>query len=408
MANPHPRSGTRSRILILGAGIYQLPLIQRAKQMGFETHVVSYAGDFPGIVIADHFHELDTTDIPGVVALAKRIKVDAVVTSGADVCVPTVGAVCDALGLPGITRGVAELISSKDTFRTFQSANGMHAPRFTIIEERTQLPIALATLRPPLILKPVDSSGSRGIVRIETSALDRAGDSFDYARAFSRCGRVCIEEVLPGIEVGGNALLYEGRVVFLAITAKHMERFLVRGHSYPCNIGPLQQKAVRREIELACALLNYRNGALNFDVMVHGEEATIIEFGARLGGNGLTDLIAHAFDYDIENDILRLALGDAPKVPEAREVRPCGSWVFGVSCRGHLEKTSTLDELRKTVPEAYAISHASSAGAPVQPFVHNANQLGYVLFSIPPGETWLDMAGRLQDSFVIDVSPAGS
>lgn len=401
VARPARREG---RILILGAGIYQVPLIERAKNMGLETHVVSYAGEFPGIGIADAFHELSTTDVTAVVALAKHLRVDGVVTSGSDVCVPTVGAVCDAMGLVGITRETAELVSRKDKFRAFQAANGMHAPRFRVVDDAAQLQGAVEGLRPPVIFKPVDSSGSRGIVQLEGSVFDHALEAFEHARSFSRCGVVCVEEVLPGMEVGGNAVLHDGRIAFLAITSKHMDRFIVRGHSYPCEIGPSQQETLRGELQRACALLDYRNGALNFDVMVDGSQATIIELGARLGGNGLTDLIGYAFGYDIESDILRVALGHTPEVPNCGQIRPCGSWVFGASREGCLRRMSTLDELKQSVPEVYVLSSTSAAGAPVHPFVHNANQLGYVLFAIPQGASWHSMAARLTTSLVLDVT----
>ena len=397
----NPREVQRRRMLILGAGIYQVPLIERAKKMGLETHVVSYAGDFPGITLADHYYEFDTTDISGVLALAERIKPAGIVTSGTDVAVPTVGAVCDALSLSGISRKVAETISTKDAFRTFQQANRLRAPRFAVIDTHAELPGVLARMPVPLIFKPVDSSGSRGIVRVEK--VEDGLAAFERAQRYSRRGRICIEEVLPGVEVGGNALLHEGEIVFLAITAKHMEGFIVRGHSYPCTISVGQQAAVRSEIKNACARLGYRSGALNFDVMVHGTEATVIELGARLGGNGLTDLITHAFAYDIEADVLRLALGDSPKVSATRAIRPCGSWVFGSTRAGRLERISRLAELKAHVPHAYAVSNTHAAGASVRPLVHNGNQLGYVLFAIPAGETWQSISRMLAENFVLDV-----
>ena len=406
MARPEEHAERKRRILILGAGIYQLPLIVRAKRMGLETHVVSYRGDFPGIALADRFHECDTTDIAGVVALARSEAVDAVVTAGSDVCVPTVGAVCDALGLAGTTRAVAELISSKDKFRSFQARHGLNAPRFEIVSEAGQVSGALGNLHLPLIFKPVDSSGSRGIVRLEHADPGRAIGAYEHASTFSRRGEVCIEEDLRGMEVGGNALLHEGRIVFLAITAKHMEGFLVRGHSYPCVIGRGQQDAVRSEIERACELLGYRTGALNFDVMVDDDRATIIELGARLGGNGLTDLTTQALCYDVETEIVRLALGEAPRAPPAGPVHPCGSWVFGATREGRLEDVADVEELKRALPEVYHVSHAVTVGAHVHPLVHNANQLGYILFSIPAGETWAGMVRRIEECFVLRVEGA--
>lgn len=392
------------QILILGAGAYQLGLIRAARRMGLVTHVVSYAGNFPGIREADHFHESDTRDIPRVLELARRLRVDAVATSGTDVCIPTVGAVCDALGLRGVSEAVARRLSVKDAFRKFQHDHDIRAPRYKIVEKKEKLEEALRELRAPMIIKPVDASGSRGVARLEAGAENGETERlFEAAKAFSACGRVCVEELLPGVEVGGNAMLHEGRIAFLAITEKRLDGFVVRGHAYPTNITEPQREAVRRELERCCAALGYATGALNFDVMVDGKEAAIIEVGARLGGNGLTDLITHAYDYDIESDVIRLALGEAPRLAPGAEVRPCGSWVFGSARGGRLRRAPTLEELKKKVPEVYYLFTACEAGEEVRPFIHNVNMLGYALFTIPPGENWTSMTARLEAAMEIEV-----
>ncbi len=393
----------RPRILVLGAGQYQVRLIRCARSLGFEVHVVSYAGDFPGIPMADRFHDVDTTDIAGVVKVARNIKARAVVTAGTDVCVPTIGAVCESLGLPGLTKGTADTISRKDLFRALQEAHGLNAPRFRVVDGREELPAALYSLEAPLLLKPVDSSGSRGIVRLEERNERAAVEAYDHARRYSRCGRVCVEEALNGVEVGGNAMMHDGKIAFLAITAKHMSGFLVRGHSYPTNIEVCQQEALRREIDRTCAALNYRDGALNFDVILDRNHATIIELGARLGGNGLTDLIFHAFSYDIESDVIRLALGEKPLRAPERGIRPCGSVVLGATRKGRLSRMTTAEELRTRVPEVYDLHVVKSVGSTVEPFIHNANMVGYALFSIPSGESWRSMARRIEESFAIGV-----
>lgn len=395
---------TPRQILILGAGAYQLGLIRAARRMGLVAHAVSYAGNFPGIREADRFHECDTRDIPGVLALARRLRVDAVATSGSDVCIPTVGAVCDALGLCGVSEAVARRLSVKDAFRKFQHEHGIRAPQYKVVECTDELKGALRGLRAPLIFKPVDASGSRGVARLEAGAGDaEAARLFAEARAFSSCGRVCIEELLPGVEVGGNAMLHQGRVAFLAITEKRLDGFVVRGHAYPTNITEAQREAVRRELERCCAALGYATGALNFDVMVDGEEAAIIEVGARLGGNGLTDLISHAYGYDIESDVIRLALGEAPQLAPAAEIRPCGSLVFGSARGGRLRRAPSLEALQQKVPEAYYLFAACAAGEEVKPFTNNAHMLGYALFTIPPGESWTGMAARLEAGLEFEV-----
>ena len=278
------------RMLILGAGMYQCGLIQRAKALGMETHVVSRLGDFPGIARADHFYPIDTTDAPAVTALARRLGIDGVVTSGTDVAIPTLGLVAETLGLPGPNRQTAEIISHKDQFRMFQHRHGLRTARFLSVGSADELTNVARELAAPLIVKPVDYSGSRGVQLLDSLAMTLLEAAFAEAGKHSSAGRVCFEERLPGVEVGGNALLSDGRIVFLAVSQKFMGGFLVRGHAYPHALAPQQESAVRGELEKTCAALGYATGALNFDVMIDGDVATVIELGARLGGNGLTEM----------------------------------------------------------------------------------------------------------------------
>lgn len=393
------------RILILGAGMYQCGLIERAKMLGMETHVVSRPGNFPGIVLAEHFHPIDTTDTPAVTALARRLGIDGVVTSGTDVAIPTLGVVAETLGLPRPNRQTAEIISHKDQFRMFQHRHGLKTARFVSVGSAGELPTVVRELAAPLIVKPVDSSGSRGVQVLDSLHLPVLEAAFAEAGRHSLSGRVCFEEKLGGVEIGGNALLSDGRIVFLAISQKFMEGFLVRGHAYPHALAPQQENAVRCELEKTCAALGYVTGALNFDVMVDGDSATVIELGARLGGNGLTEMISPAYNYDIQTDVLLLAVGDEPRGAPIADVAGCGSYVFGACAGGRLESFPSLEWLSSRVPSVYRILPAAKVGDLVKAFENNACQLGCVLFRLKDGP-WQRVAKHLQAELDVSIAVA--
>ena len=98
--------------LILGAGIYQVPLIRKAKEMGMRALVVSTAGNYPGFQLADQACHIDTTDAQAIVQLARDEKVDCICTTGTDAAVRALGVVCDALGLPGISENAGVLATN--------------------------------------------------------------------------------------------------------------------------------------------------------------------------------------------------------------------------------------------------------------------------------------------------------
>jgi len=267
----------RDSVMILGAGVYQLPLIRKVKERGFRAVVVSMNGNYPGIPEADVFLPIDTTNVAAAVAAAKEYRIRAAVTTGTDVGVPTLGAINDALSLPGISEEAATIISHKHRFRQFQNQNDLPHPRFVVSGSWTSLRDVLATLSVPFYVKPVDSSGSRGITRINSHSLKAVETAFDFAKSFSRVGAVCCEAEIAGIEVGGNAVLFDGELVFLAITQKHMDGVVVRGHSFPTGIPLAGQEAVRHSLHAHARALNLPRGILNFDIIVDQQSAHVIE-----------------------------------------------------------------------------------------------------------------------------------
>lgn len=404
--DPQPRAtGDVRRVLILGAGIFQLRLLQRARALGLQTHVVSRPGNYPGIAEADHFYPIDTTDVASVTELARALGVAAVLTAGTDVCIPTLGAVDDELGLPGLSQETAETISHKDRFRAFQQAHGLPAPRHVAGHSVEELQVAVRALAPPVIIKPVDASGSRGITRVTAFGADVIRRAFLAAVVHSRRRMVCAEEQVPGTEVGGNALLQGGRIAFLGVTAKHLHGFLVRGHHYPTDIGASDQERLQGAIAECCSLLGYRDGPLNFDVMVEGGTVCILELAARFGGNGLTDLTERAFGCDIETEYIRAALGEGLRIPPAVEVKRCGSLVFGSARRGVLTRLSNLPELQESCPWVLDLVTQRKPGDVVEKFESNADLVGYALFDLPSRMSWGHCRAAIEAALDLEVEP---
>ena len=101
------------KLMIMGAGIYQVPLIKKAKEMGIYTIVVSIPGNYPGFALADKVYYENTVDYEKILEIAKQEEIDGIVTAGTDVAVITIGKVCDELGLSGISFAAAKVASNK-------------------------------------------------------------------------------------------------------------------------------------------------------------------------------------------------------------------------------------------------------------------------------------------------------
>ncbi|MBE0435676.1 MAG: ATP-grasp domain-containing protein [Methylomicrobium sp.] len=393
----------KKRIMILGAGIYQIPLIKKAKEMGLETIVVTPKGPYPGIQMADIVLDKDTTDAESIILAAKEYDIAGIVTAGTDVSVPTVGAVVDALKLKGPTKQVAVTVSSKSRFRSFLQKNRLNHPEFVRCEDIEDAWTFYRNINSKIVMKPDDSSGSRGVSVIEQGQPEKVvQEAYDNAIKFSRSKVVCAEAFIDGVEVGGDAFVLNGEIIFITTTCKYFDGVVVQGHSLPSSLSDEAIPLVKDEIQRAAFQLNYLDGPINFDVMIGESKVTIIEMGLRNGGNGIVDLVYHSYGVDLMKWLLAYVLSQPIDKTKIKEPKSISSYVFGSENKGILIKISNLQELRTQVPEVLDMVLAKQPGDSVEAFIHNANLIGYLLLNC--GESgYQQIVTRIREVLKIEV-----
>lgn len=391
------------KLMILGAGPFQLPGIQKAVRMG--CHVITI-DNLPGNVghrFSHESHNCSTTDLDGVLEIAKRIGLDGICSFSSDVAVPTVGYVAEQLGLSAVPYRAARIMANKASFRVFMKVKGLSYPDFVVATTFDELKDAALSIPGAVVIKPVDSSGSRGVVRLEAFGEAGARQAFDNAKAFSRTGAVCLESFLAGVEIGGDAVFSKGRILFCAITCKHRSGFIVTGHSLPPIISEKAISSVKEALAATCQALGYTDGPLNFDVIIDGDIAIIIEMSPRNGGNGIPAVISRATGYDVERQTLLIALGQAPEPVPSATTRGAGSLVFGSPSAGLLRSVADKTTLKARVPEVFELSLAKRPGDRVEAFVHNGNMIGYALFDCPRPSDYDKIAARIHRALKLAV-----
>lgn len=398
--------------MVLGAGPFQIPGIRKAVARGHEVVTVDNVPGNPGHRLAHASVHCSTTDAEGVLAAARDLAVDGVCTFSSDVAVPTVAYVSRALGLSGPALAAARTTARKDRFRAFAARAGLAHPRHVAASRPEEAGEALRALSFPVVVKPVDSSGSRGVRRLDAPDPAALQAAFAAAQRHARCGVVCVEELVGGTEVGGDAFVSGGRVAFAVVTEKHLEGFVVRGHRLPGTLAPVDRARVVAEVGRWCEALGYTDGPVNFDVMVSAERVVVLEMSARTGGNGIVALARRTTGVDLEEAVVDLALGTPPALGtdgdrSSGASRPaCGSWVFGAPRAGRLHALAARADVLAGVPEIFELFVAYRAGDMVPAFEHNGNLLGYAVFDIPDGSSWAEMAARIDVALALDVVPA--
>lgn len=300
------------KILILGAGIYQVPLIKTAKRLGIYTIVVSIPGNYPGFAFADKIYYENTTDYEKVLEIAKEEKIDGIVTAGTDVAVITIGKVCDELGLSGLSFNAAQIAANKLLMKTKYEEHHVRTAKFREIPiDASDVSSRIAELSFPLIFKSVDSSGSRGIVRVDSE--DQFENAIKNVRENTRSDYYIVEEFIEGEEFGAQAFVYHGEVTFILPHGDyvfHGDTGVPIGHFAPYNLSPSVIEDAKDQLTKAIQAMGLDNCAINADFILKDEKTYVLEIGGRSGATCLAELVSIYYGFDYYEKILRCALGE--------------------------------------------------------------------------------------------------
>src|SRR6056297_4270373 len=224
------------KLLIVGGGQGQLRAIRRAQQAGIRTVVSDMNPDAPGAAIADAFARADTFDLDATADAARRHGADGIATLGTDQPVLTVTRAAEQLGLPhSLSVEQALALTNKRYMKRWLDECGLPHSPYRIVGPGVQLE-ELEGLRPPLVLKPVDSQGQRGVVRLESAA--QVVEYLPESLSYSREGYAVVEEFYPGQEITFSGWVRDGRMYPLTITDRLTKPFYPHigvciAHTYP-------------------------------------------------------------------------------------------------------------------------------------------------------------------------------
>jgi len=276
-------------IMIIGAGVLQLPAIQIAKQMGLITMVTDYNPRAIGMKYADIPVIISTRDIEGTVRVARSYathrKIDGVITVGTDASM-TVAAVANALGLPGNKFENAEAATNKIKMRRRFQEHNVPSPNFRGVWTLQEAYRAADELGGwPLVMKPSDNMGARGVMRVDSK--EEIPEAFHRAKEASPSGELIIEEFMDGPELSIDALIWDGRIEFVGIADRIIgfpPFFVELGHTMPSALP-------REKVDDACDVmlrgikaLGLSVGAAKGDIKVTSKGAMVGEIAARLSG----------------------------------------------------------------------------------------------------------------------------
>lgn len=365
------------KLMILGAGIYQVPLIKAAKEMGLYTIAVSIPGNYPGFAYADKVYYENTVDYEKVLAIAKEEKIDGILTAGTDVAVITIGKVCDELHLTGLSFDAARNASNKLLMKEQYEAAGVRTARFRKISlDESNLEEKLEGLNFPLIFKAVDTSGSRGIMRVDSA------DEFEAARAnaakYTRLDYYIVEEFIEGEEFGAQAFIKNHELQFILPHGDyvfHGDTGVPVGHFAPYDLGDAITEDAKKQLTNAAIAMGLDNCAINADFILSGDKVYVLELGGRSGATCLAELVSIYYGYNYYEKMIRAALGEEVSF-ESNEAVPNASKLL------MSDKNGVIQSIKNDNDEGGAICEVQfdyGVGEEVKAFRVGPDRIGHVI-----------------------------
>ena len=328
---------TKKKILLLGGSAAQLIAIKKAKELGYYTVLCDYLLDNPGQFIADSFHLVSTTDKEAVLEVAKEEKIDGIVAYSSDPAAPTAAYVANAMNLPGMNYDVVLHFCEKQLFREFLSKNGFNVPqsvKVTIPYDYNSIDIS--HLQFPLIVKPTDSSGSKGISVIEN--LDGLKSALAYAQEYSRNKILIVEEFIrrdhPFV-IEAEIFAINGEVVTWGIINSIRDTtsnpLLPAAYSYPLEVSESRKELVKKEVSRLVRVTGKTSGAFNIEMIIDKQDRLFfLDAGPRNGGNMLPEFISMIARKDIVEATIKTAMGDTNNLDVSLDGEEGGYWGLGV------------------------------------------------------------------------------
>lgn len=307
---------SQKKLLLLGGIRYLLPVIDAAHKLGAHVITADYLPDNIAHKYSDEYVNVSIIDKNAVLKIAQEKKIDGILSFGVDPGVVTAAYVAEQMGLPSSPLKSVEILQNKDKFRDFLSANGFNCPwhKGYSFKADALRDLSVNSPRFPVIVKPVDSAGSKGCRRVDSPI--GLGDAIDAAIAESHSGRFIVEQFLEkvGSSSDTDSFSIDNELVFCSFNCQHFDAssanpYTPAAFSWPSDMPDAAQRELREEIQRLIKLLNLGTSIYNIETRVATDgKPYIMELSPRGGGNRLSEVLKMATGQDLIDNCIRGAL----------------------------------------------------------------------------------------------------
>ncbi len=385
-------------ILILGAGLMQVPAIRIAKSKGWRVIVADGNPHAMARELADRFEVVDLKDREGLLTVARgcaeNTPLDGVFTAGTDFS-SSVAWVAEKMGLPGMPYAVAMRATDKSLMREAFMKAGVPSPRFAAWTGEGDPAAALDSgMTFPLVVKPVDNMGSRGVIRVD----DEAGlaDACRAALRLSRSSRVIVEQFMEGRELSLDAVVYRGGITVCGVADRHIffpPSFVEMGHTMPTDLDEAVVRKAEEVFRAGIRAIGIDNGAAKGDIKMTPRGPMIGEIAARLSGGYMSGwTFPLSSGIEVTEAAMNIAVGLPPGDLAPRHHRTCAERAF-ISIPGTVEQVWGVEDAKRSAGVAEVFSRVAPGSEVVFPS-NNVEKCGNVIAAADTRREAVDAAER--------------
>lgn len=304
------------KLMILGGARYAVPVIEAAHNLGLYVITCDYLPDNIAHKYSDEYVNVSIIEKETVLKDAKELKIDGIISFACDPGVETAAYVAEKMGLPSCgSYNAVKILQNKALFRHFLTENGFNVPKAKGYYNYEDAVADKDLFRWPVIVKPVDSAGSKGVSRVDS--LDELKSACECAKLFSKTNQFIVEEFIEqqGYSSDTDCFSIEGRLVFASFSNQHFDEsaknpYTPSAYSWPSTMPESIQTELRSELQRLITLLGLKTSVYNIETRMGKDgKPYIMEVSPRGGGNRLSEMLKYASGTDLISNAVKAAVG---------------------------------------------------------------------------------------------------
>lgn len=393
---------------MLGGSAQQVIAIKTAKRLGLRVILCDYLTDNPGQEFADVYYSESTTDEKAIYRIAVKEKIDGILAYASDPAALPASKVAEYLNLPTNPSKSIQILGIKSKFREFLQNNGFTFPKFFVFNTDLQIDDiknAISYFEYPIVIKPTDSSGSKGITKLYNA--DKLEEAITFARVYSRNQILIAEEFIcrgyPNV-IGGDIFVENGQIVLFG--AMDCLRGKIRplipiGKMFPTNLSLAQNIKIQNELQRLIEKLDLKFGEFNIEILLDNKDNVhFLELGPRAGGNMIPIQLGDAFGVDLVEANIKAAIGEKVILKKQKRDKCLMTHVLHSNTPGYFQSVEFSNTLK---PYIYKSVVYKKTGDTVDEFNNAGKALGIIFMTFPSIEKMHEISRQLDNLVKINL-----